>query len=177
MPVGPLHLGFTLPVFSRFKMRLEFLPLAIGSFIPDMELLLMWPVMGGMEAARGPMHSLLGALTIDMIFALAYAHFVAAPLISWLSIKYPNDRAHIFAGIDTNQRRMTNPTVVFSALVGTVSHVFIDLFSHPHNPLFWPWDPIEGLNLMPFGKLPSSVLMHAIAAILLVFAIMKYWRR
>ena len=175
MPVGPLHLGFTLPVFARFKAKLEFLPLAIGSFIPDIELLLMWPVMGSLEAARGPMHSLLGALTIDVVFALLYAHFVGAPLISWFKSKYPNEKTHLFAGIDASQRRMPNSAVVYSALIGTVSHVLIDLFSHDRNPIFWPWDMGEGLHLMPFAKFPSSVLMHALAAILLYWVARKYW--
>ena len=177
MPVGPLHLGFTLPVFARFKSRLEFLPLALGSFIPDIELLLMWPFMGSLEAARGPMHSLLGALTIDLAFTLLYAHFVAAPFIRWLASKYPAEKMHMFAGIDTSQQRQSVGWLVGSALLGTVSHVLIDLFSHDRNPLFWPWDMGEGLNLMPFDKLTSSILMHALAAVLLFFVVLKYWRK
>ena len=177
VPVGPLHLGFTLPVFSRWKMKIEFLPLAIGSFIADIELLLMWPVTGGINEARGAMHSLIGAFTIDLVFTLLFAHFVASPLIQWIKEKYPKDNVHMFAGIDTSQRRMSNVVVVYSASLGTVSHVLIDLFSHDNNPLFWPWNPIPNFNLMPFAKLPSSILMHAIAIVLLVWALKKDWRR
>jgi membrane-bound metal-dependent hydrolase YbcI (DUF457 family) len=177
VPVGPLHLGFTLPAFSRYKLKIEFLPLAIGSFIADMELLLMWPVTGDINEARGVMHSFIGAVTIDLVFTLLFAHFVASPLIQWVREKYPKDGYHLFAGVDTSERRMSKGAVVCSALLGTVSHVLIDLFSHEANPLFWPWDPTPNLNLMPFDKLPSSVLMHAIAAILLVWILKKHWRQ
>jgi membrane-bound metal-dependent hydrolase YbcI (DUF457 family) len=177
VPVGPLHLGFTLPVFARFKARLELLPLALGSFIPDIELLLMWPFMGRLEAARGPMHSLLGAVTIDLIFSLLYVYLVAPPLIAWFVGRVKEPKTAFFAGADISQKPSRLTTAVFSGLIGTVSHVLIDLFSHTRNPLFWPCSMGEGLNLMPFDKLPSSISMHARAAVLLFFVARKYWRR
>ena len=177
MPAGPFHLGFVLPIFAKAKGRLEILPLALGSFIPDIELLLMWPFMGSLEAARGPMHSILGALTIDLVFTLLYVYLVAPPLISWFAGRMKEPEIAIFAGADFSAKPARFGVSVCSALIGTVSHVFIDLFSHTRNPLFWPWDMGEGLHLMPFDKLPSSILMHAMAGILLVLAMIKYWRR
>jgi membrane-bound metal-dependent hydrolase YbcI (DUF457 family) len=177
MPVGPLHLGFTLPVFARFRARLEFLPLAIGSFIPDAELLLMWPVAGSMKAARGPMHSLLGALTVDLAFTLLFAYLVAPPLIAWFAAKLGDPSLRLFAGADASAGPSRFSASAFSALAGTVSHVLIDLFSHERNPLFWPWDAGQGLRLMPLGPAASSILMHAAAGILLAWVLWKHWRR
>jgi membrane-bound metal-dependent hydrolase YbcI (DUF457 family) len=177
MPIGPLHLGFTLPVFARFKFRLEFLPLAIGSFIPDIELLLMWPVTGGIEASRGPMHSLLGAVTIDLAFALLFAYLVAPPLISWFVGWVEESKVKFFAGVDVSAGPSRFGVSVYSALIGTVSHVLIDLFSHTRNPLLWPWDSGEGLHLMPLGLRESSILMHCIAGALLTWAAWRHWRR
>jgi len=177
VPIGPLHLGFTLPVFARFRARLELLPLAIGSFIPDIELLLMWPVAGSIKAARGVMHSLLGAFTIDLAFTLLFAYLVAPPLVAWYVKKVGDPSQAKFAGGDFSARPSRFGVAVGSALLGTVSHVLIDVFSHDRNPLFWPWDDGQGLHLMLLGRWPSSVLMHALVGGLLAWAAWKYWRK
>lgn len=176
MPVGPLHLGFTLPAFARFRERLEFLPLAIGTFIADLELLLMLPVVGNLEDSRGCMHSLVGALTVDLLFALAYAYWVAPPLVAWFAAKYPGKGYGLFASKDISAPPRSLAWSAASALLGTVSHVLIDLFSHVRNPLLWPWGWGEGLNLMPLGRFPSTILMHALAAALLFWVLKRHWR-
>jgi membrane-bound metal-dependent hydrolase YbcI (DUF457 family) len=177
VPAGPFHLGFVLPIFARFRTRLEIIPLAIGSFIPDIELLLMWPVAGSIKAARGPMHSLLGAFTIDLAFALLFAYLVAPPIVAWFAAKMGDPSLAKFAGGDFGARPSRFGAAVGSALLGTVSHVLIDLFSHDRNPLFWPWSSGEGLHLMPFPMTISSILMHLLAGVLLALAAWKYWRR
>jgi membrane-bound metal-dependent hydrolase YbcI (DUF457 family) len=177
VPAGPLHLGFVLPLYPRLRARLELLPLAIGSFIPDIELLLMWPVAGSIKAARGPMHSLLGAVTIDLAFTLLFAYLVAPPLVAWFAGKMGDPSLSRFGGGDFSARPARFGAAVGSALLGTVSHVLIDLFNHERNPLFWPWDSGEGLYIMPLGLPLSSVVMHALAGTLLAWAAWKYWRR
>jgi len=80
MPFTPLHLGFAWPVFMLSKRKLHFICLSFGAMIPDIEIFPLVPFSTNLGYARGPLHSLLGALTIALAFR------TCAPWTAWLGL-------------------------------------------------------------------------------------------
>jgi len=59
--------------------------------------------------------------------------------------------------------------LIGSALLGNVSHVLIDIVTHKHSPLFWPFimpkDMVSPV-VSYLGLQIASILSHAILAVL-----------
>lgn len=174
MPVTPLHLGISLPLFAAFRKKLEFAPLVIGSMVPDIEILLMLPFTGLDYRYRGVMHSFFGALTIDMAVALLISYAIYPYFARWLRSRYGKRNFHIFAGTDITTPMLTSLwSAGFSASLGALSHVLWDAWHHPYNLLFWPLK----LNFTLGGDMLLAVLLaHLISGMLLIWALEVYWQ-
>lgn len=157
MPLTPLHVAYAWPLKLRFK-RLVFSSLTIGSVIPDIEV----PVLGvlGYNPSRLVTHSLIGAVTIDVLLVIIAAH-----LISGLRVERLGFRGFNKVKLDG--------WFLLSGAIGAISHVLIDALHHEHNPIFWPFHPNYvgsiGFNIM--GASIHLVANFASVAVLLVLTL------
>ncbi len=141
MPFTAIHAPVVWALFIFRPKKLDFIALTMGAIIPDLfEPFAMtifrehyWPI-------REITHSLIGAVTVDLALALAGTLFVVLPLFRWLKKK--NEGLAFFAGMDMTERK-GGKVMVLSALIGTVSHVTLDIFYHARNPLLYPMQPIR----------------------------------
>ena len=151
--------------------------LSFGAMVPDLEVLALMPFTSEPGHARGLMHSFLGAFSLDILVALAFAYFLVPPVGRWVK-RRSKEKWHIFAGVDVTRAPRDPLFALASAGMGTVSHVLIDLFTHEYNPIFWPYRTSETINLMPVPD--SSMSTLAVAGPLLIIALvlaLRYWSR
>ena len=176
MPFTPLHLGFAWPVWLTKKRKFHFMCLSFGAMIPDLELLFLMLLGVDVDAARGPMHSLLGALTIDILIVLIIAYFFVPPIGRWFK-KNTKSGWHIFAGVDVT-KAPTNPMwALGSAAIGTVSHVILDVFTHYKNPLFWPYTQNKISWLLLGERIESRLIFMIPLAIILILMLALFWTK
>lgn len=169
MTLTPLHAAFVWILKPKYK-ALSFAALTMGSFIPDLEPLLSfilgWSVFCGWDFPcslapdRLVLHSIVGALTADVVLTMAFVKVLD---------RFANvDRIGVY-GFRT---KVTSLGFYMSAAIGSLSHVFIDWFHHPANPIFWPFQIdgsyyVGGLLLPFFSVLQASVIMAIIAGALM----------
>ena len=158
MPLTPFHLGFAWPVWFLNRKKLHFMSLSLGAMVPDLEVPFMTLFTSEFAHARGIMHSILGALTIDILIALLIVYFFVPPIGRWIK-RRSKEKWHIFAGVDVT-RAPTDPLwALASAGIGTLSHVFIDLFTHEYNPIYWPYMTGMDINWMRFESYATSIIV------------------
>ena len=131
--------------------------LSFGAMVPDLEVLPLMLINSEGERARGLMHSFLGALTFDILAVMFVVLFVVPPIGRWIK-RHSKERWHIFAGVDVTKAPTDLGWALVSALIGTLSHVIIDLFTHEYNPIYWPHLAQRDINWMPFEDSFTSSL-------------------
>ena len=177
MPLTPFHLGFAWPVWLTGRKKLHFMSLSFGAMIPDIEVIPMMIVSGEGEHSRALMHSVLGALTFDILVVMLFVLFIVPPIGRWVR-RCSKEKWHIFAGKDVTLAPDNLGWALLSALIGTLSHVTIDLFTHIYNPIFWPYFTSRNINLMPFPGTFMSALVFMIPLGIIVMALaLKYWTK
>ena len=181
MPLTPFHLGLVWPIWLKAKYKLHFVCISCGAAGPDLEVLWMAFCASDIGRARGLMHSFYGALTVDVVITLMAAYFLVPPIGRWLRkrAKKGGENWHIFAGKDITKAPVDPAWAVFSALIGTVSHVSIDLFTHRYNPIFYPYHTDKYINwlLFPDNLLLSSIIFYIPLGIILFYSLFKYWTK
>lgn len=158
MTLTPLHAAFAWILKPYFRW-LSFAALTIGSFVPDLEPLASfvfgWSVFCGWDfpCSLAPdrliLHSLAGALTIDVVLTMAIVRAL--------------DRSRILQKVGIqgfSKIKLANLPFYASASIGSVSHVLVDWFHHPANPVFWPV-PIDGSYYVDGLLLPFFSVLHA----------------
>ena len=67
--------------------------------------------------------------------------------------------------------------LVFSALLGVLSHVLLDIFNHPYNPLFWPFLTLfqtpSPIVLLLGGQATASFIVHGGMLLLFFLLLIK----
>ncbi len=174
MPVTPLHypIGFAL---SKTSKRLSLPGLVVGSFIPDLEVPIMW-IMFPSLPDHLVLHSLVGALTIGTLAAIILTRFLYAPVVSML---FGVDRERL------DEACRVTPALVLSCMLGAVFHIALDIPMHPYNPVLWPWiNPFEIVGfLVPLIGFGGANLLLSVAmgiggvAILLRYLDERLWER
>jgi membrane-bound metal-dependent hydrolase YbcI (DUF457 family) len=177
MPLTPFHLGFAWPAWMVNKRKLHFMSLSFGAMVPDLEVPVLAFLTPELAHARAMMHSYLGALTFDVLVTLFIVYFLVPPVGRWFK-GHAKTKWHIFAGVDVTKAPTDPLWALLSAVVGTLSHVTIDVFTHPYNPIFWPYMTDRNINLLLFGDnlLSSLVFMIPLGAIVVVMALL-YWTK
>jgi membrane-bound metal-dependent hydrolase YbcI (DUF457 family) len=177
MPLTPFHLGFAWPVWMLNKQKLHFMSISFGAMVPDLEILVLAIITPEFRHARAFMHSYLGALTFDILVTLFIVYFIVPPIGRWFK-RNTRTEWHVFAGVDVTLAPTDPLWALLSALIGTLSHVTLDVFTHPYNPIFWPYMTDKNINLMPFGDslLSSLVFMIPLGVIVLAMAVL-YWTK
>lgn len=152
--------------------------LSFGAMIPDIEVIPIMLISGEGEHARGLMHSILGALTFDILMVMFFVYFLVPPVGKWFKHRF-KEKLHIFAGEDITLAPKNLGWALVSALIGTVSHIFIDVFTHTYNPLFWPYMTQQNYNwlLFPDNLLLSSMVFMIPLGIIVLALALRYWTR
>jgi hypothetical protein len=134
--------------------------------VPDLEIPVIVGVVGlnGVPGNRLVLHSLLGALTGGTLLSVLLVVFAAPPLLLRL---WPSERVRI--------RRVCRASwrVVAACGVGTLSHVLLDVVTHPLNPVWWPLSDMLLVN--PYGA-TSGFLARGIHVGLLLMCVGVLWR-
>ena len=180
MTLTPLHAAFVWILKPQFKW-LCFAALTIGSFVPDLEPLAAfvfgWSIFCGWDfpCSLAPdrliLHSLVGALTIDVVLTMAIVRALdKSRIMQRLGL-------HGFSKI-----KLVGLPFYASAAIGSVSHNLVDWLHHPANPVFWPIAIDEsyyvGGLLLPFlSVLQASIVMGAIAGALMAATIAAALRK
>jgi len=176
MPITPLHYCLAY-VINKAKKGFVLPALIVGSVIPDVEAFVGYVTNERIVASRGLMHSILGAATLDTFLAIQITGFLYPTFVNWIfrvKIKNVSEKC-VFSGM-----------LVFSALVGSLSHVLIDATCHEYNPLFYPFtnESFDAFVLLNDWLLASVIVQTVLFAMLLaIFAIevrkgtQRFWER
>jgi membrane-bound metal-dependent hydrolase YbcI (DUF457 family) len=164
------------PFFKRWPASFNVIALSIGAIIPDLECPFLFPFVEDRWHARLVMHSLLGAFTVDLILTVALTLWFVPPFLGWLEPRIENKRLFTFARVDLRTHRTGMAALAGSALLGSVSHVLVDVVHHPFNPLTFPFSRYYDFNLVLFNDLTvSGVIMQGGMLVLLTLMLWFWW--
>ncbi|HDZ18640.1 hypothetical protein LCGC14_1908120 [marine sediment metagenome] len=178
MPITPLHYPVAWGL-SKLDKRLILPGLIVGSFIPDIEVPILFIFFSGVLPDHLVLHSLVGAITIGTIISVFVTIFLY-PILT--SLFFRLDRAKI------KEVCRLSPSLVLSCMLGNVFHIFLDIPMHPFNPVLWPFvDPynIVGILILIFtiegdvsvgflhARILVNILMITIMGMLLTIIIVK----
>jgi len=168
MPITPLHYPVAWGL-SKLDKRLNLPGLIVGSFIPDIEVPVLFFFFSGVLPDHLVLHSLVGAITIGTIISMIVTIYLYPFLTSSI---FRLDRVKI------KEACRLSPTLVLSCMLGNVFHIFLDIPMHPFNPVLWPFvDPynIVGILIQIFtieGDTSSGFLYARILVNILMITIM-----
>ncbi len=168
MPITPLHYPLAWGL-SKIDKRLILPGLIVGSFIPDIEVPILFIFFSGVLPDHLVLHSLVGAITIGTIISVFVTVYLY-PILT--SLFFRLDRAKI------KEVCRLSPSLVLSCMLGNVFHIFLDIPMHPFNPVLWPFvDPysIVGILIIVFtikGDISSGFLYARILVNILMITIM-----
>jgi hypothetical protein len=152
MPFTPLHYPVAYGVSKIYK-SLSLPGLIVGSFIPDIEVPILWLFFTGVFPDHLILHSLIGALTLGTILAILVTRYLFAPIIARF---FKVNRGKLDEACSLNNK------LVLSCVIGIIGHILLDYPIHWFNPIFWPLvDPFLCIGplvlLFSFsGELPST---------------------
>ena len=133
--------------------------LIVGSMFPDLEVPFIVLLSGTEVPHRMVLHSLLGSVTIGTVFGIIVTVMVYPAVVSRLFLV---DKKKV------ESKCRFSFAVVFSVLVGNLSHVLLDITNHPYNPIFWPFlsatatpSPIYFALGAPLGSYWMQLIMAA----------------
>jgi len=137
MPLTPLHLAPAWAVFLTSRRKWSFAGLSVGSVIPDVEIPILFATGIDTQTGHGVMHSLLGALTIDVLVALFAIYLLYPTLAGWCEGRFGTRWVH-FGGVDVGDIDRFH-RVVTGVYVGVILHITLDFLTHAQMPYLWPY--------------------------------------
>jgi len=164
MPITPLHYfaAYLIHRISRrYRLKLNFPGLIVGSLIPDLEIPFFYFFTSSLTHNRLILHSILGGIFLGTLISVLLTVYV-----------YPSIIQKIFRLKATKENFKFSLTLVFSCLIGVLSHIFLDSLHHQYNPLFYPFttQTINGLVLFHDpGK--ATLTIHLVLLVIAVFII------
>ena len=170
MPLTPLHYPLAYLIYKLGKQKLSHPALIVGSMLPDLEIPIMFLLLGPQAANRMVLHSLIGGATIGtligvIITVLVYPHLTGAIFpINKLKVK---EKCQFSLGL------------VISCFIGVLSHVLLDVTNHAYNPVFWPFLSIYQTPspIVPLlgGLDMASLIVHG--SMIALFVVLFYDKR
>jgi membrane-bound metal-dependent hydrolase YbcI (DUF457 family) len=144
--------------------------------LPDIEIPVLFLFFMDKIPNRLILHSLLGAATIGTILSAAFTVIMYPTLIS---IIFPIDKTKL------RDKCKLSGGLVFSCLLGNLSHVLLDTINHPYNPIFWPFLSIcktpSPICFALGGMENASLILHSLLAVLFLALFInqraKFWER
>lgn len=162
MPIAPFHYPLAYIIY-KLGGKLSLPGLVVGSMLPDLEIPFIVLFMGIQGQNRMVLHSLLGAVTVGTLLAVA--------ITVWL---YPTLTSKIFpiSKLRVKEKCRLSIGLAFSCLIGVLSHVLLDVTNHAYNPVFWPFLTINEtpspITSFLGGAEIASLIVHALMAIVFV---------
>ncbi len=160
---------------SKLNKRLNLPGLIVGSFIPDIEVPILFLFFNMGIDNHFILHSLVGALTIGTLIS-TLATVLLYPILASLLFQFDK--------IKMKEVCKITPTLVLSCLLGNVFHILLDLLMHPYSLILWPFiDPnnIVGVLVLVFavdgdiklGFLIANILTNLIMGLFMVAIVIK----
>ncbi|MCD6487751.1 MAG: metal-dependent hydrolase [Desulfurococcales archaeon] len=154
MVFTPLHYPQAYLLY-RFSKGFSYPGLLIGSFLPDLEIPVLFLLGYQYPYTRLVLHSFLGALAFSWILGLALL-----PLYKVL--------IHRILGI---KPLINTVKYLVSVTVGALLHVLVDGFHHIYNPLLWPLTS-SNIDVLVFTSQPiAHIVMHIIFLVLTILSL------
>ena len=160
---------------SKLDKRLNLPGLIVGSFIPDIEVPILFLFFSEGIDNHFILHSLIGALTIGTLIS-TLATVLLYPIIA--SLLFRLDKVKV------KEACKLTPVLVFSCMLGNVFHILLDLPMHPYSLILWPFvDPysIVGVLVLVFavdgdiklGFLIANIFTNLIMGLFMVAVVIK----
>ena len=148
-------------VLYKLNRKLSLPGLTVGSMFPDLEIPTLSVLFGYRFPQRLILHSLLGATTIGTVFSVAFTVLLYPTLSSYF---FKIDKVKV------KERCRISLGLIFSCLLGNLSHVLLDVINHPYNPLFWPFSSLtpSPICFALGGRVNASLIVHTFLVILFV---------
>lgn len=89
--------------------------------------------------------------------------------------KTENKKIFIFGRSDLREHKTTTTVVLYSGLIGTVSHLFLDALHHPYNPITFPVEKYYSFNLILFNNHQLANALVGLITIILFILMLYYW--
>jgi hypothetical protein len=167
MPATPFHYPFAF-LISKTNRRFLLPGLVVGSMIPDIEVPIMWIFFPSLPDHL-LLHSLIGALTLGTLLAVVVTRFLYPPV---MSLVFQIDSQ------DLKQTCQVNSWMLFSCLIGVMSHLILDFPMHWYNPILWPWvNPMDIIGPLVLVFMPSFDLWtsYLIASVITHVVMIALW--
>ena len=160
---------------SKLDKRLNLPGLIVGSFIPDIEVPILFLFFIEGIDNHFILHSLIGALTIGTLIS-TLATVLLYPIIG--SLLFRLDKVKV------KEACKLTPVLVFSCMLGNVFHILLDLPMHPYSLVLWPFvDPynIVGVLVLVFavdgdiklGFLIANIFTNLIMGLFMAAVVIK----
>ena len=178
MTLLPLHVAFVwiLRINPRL-LQLSFAAMTISALVPDIEAVVAylvgvsvfcgWDFPCTLAPDRLVLHSLIGAVTVDVALTFIFVRIIAF---------FRPERFGIHGFSDQKM----NMIFYVSAAIGSLTHVFVDWLHHAANPIFWPLlvgNPpsyyVGGLLLPYMSVFAASFLIAILAGALLILVALR----
>lgn len=163
LPITPLHYPLAYIIYKLGNLKLSLPALIVGSMLPDLEIPVMFLLLGPQAPNRMVLHSLLGGVTIGTMIGVTITVLV-----------YPRLTSAIFpiSKLKVKEKCQFSLGLVFSCLIGVLSHVLLDVTNHVYNPIFWPFLTIYQTPspVVPIlgGEDMASLIIHGLMIVLFV---------
>lgn len=175
IPFFILHFVFVWPLFVYRPNKFNFFGLSFGAIIADLEVPFLFLFVADPWEARSIMHSLLGALTINLIIVILATIYLVPIVLRYMDKKTENKKIFIFGRSDLREHKTTTTVVLYSGLIGTVSHLFLDALHHPYNPITFPVEKYYSFNLILFNNHQLANALVGLITIILFILMLYYW--
>lgn len=172
MAFTAFHCALVWPLFILRPKRFDFIGLSVGAVIPDLFMPFVIFLPAYEKVARIITHSLIGAITFDLILALLASLFIVPKIIRFFKERSSDTRVYKFAGIDVLGQRERPSVMIYSILIGTVSHVLLDILYHENNPVFYPCGDV----IFPLvDSILLDIIAHGIVFLAFFYLAYNYW--
>ena len=162
-------------MFSKVDKRLNLPGLIVGTFIPDIEVPILFLFFNLGVDNHFILHSLVGALTLGTLIS-TFTTILLYPILA--SLVFRLDKTKV------KEACKLSPVLVFSCMLGNVFHILLDLPMHPYSLVLWPFvDPysIVGVLVLVFaidgdiklGFLIANILTNLILALFMLTIVIK----
>jgi len=149
----------------KLDKRLSLPAFVVGSMFPDLEIPTIILLFRDKIPNHLVLHSLLGAATIGTALSVLVTVLVYPPLVSSL---FRIKKSKI------ERRCRLSAILVFSAFLGNISHVILDVAVHIENAIFWPlFSNIQSPVVSALGVQNSSLMIHALMGAIFLMLLIK----
>ena len=170
MPLTPLHFVFAWAIFLSMPRKWSFAGLSIGSIIPDLEVPFLYVTGWESGTGHGPLHSIFGALTIDMLLAILAVYLIYPSVAGLWETKFGTKWVH-FGGVNIGDIDSFR-AIAFGVFVSVSLHVAVDYLTHTTMPYLWPFSA----PMATFSFARATWWLLAVNILLLFILLLIIWR-